>query len=146
MLQPCTPFQLATLSTTQQKGRSKSVSKLVSSQRVGESDLAYILLPPSRGSCASLTDLISKLSNDASILVHEHPSYLRPGGTSYSIEKLAAQFVAVIDSQSLNCERHVFIGASSGVVVAFQMIRTFLSRPKSQGIQLVLLDSPAPQV
>lgn len=145
MLHPCTPLQLATICIERRKGHSNALSESVSFFRSGESDLAYILLPPSGGSCASVTDLISNLSQDASILVLEHPNYVRPGGTSYSIEQLAAQFVAAIDSQSLNSKRYVLIGASFGGVVAFQMIRTLLSsRSKSPAdVQLVLLDSPA---
>lgn len=146
MLRPCTPFQLATIFATQRKGRSNVFSELVSFHQSGDSDLAYILLPPAGGSCASLNDLISKLSDRASILVLEHRNYIRPGNGFYSVEQLAAQFVAAIDSQNIDCTQYTFIGASFGGVVAVEIIRMMLSRSISLGFRLVLLDSPAPQV
>ena len=54
--------------------------------------------------------------------------------------------MVAIDSQSLDYKQYVFIGASFGGVVAFEMIRSMLSRSKPPGIQLVLLNSPSPQV
>ena len=114
--------------------------------RSGRGILAYILLPPAGGSCASLNDMIPALSDHASVLVLENPNYIRPGSTFLSVEQLAAQFVVAIDSQILDCKPYVFIGASFGGVVAFGMVRSMLSRSKPPGIQLVLLDSPSPQV
>ena len=110
--------------------------------RSGRGNLAYIILLPAGGSCASLNDMIPALSDHASVLVLENPNYIHPGSTFLSVEQLAAQFLVAIDSQSLDCKQYVFIGASFSGVVAFEMVRSMLSRSKASGYPACIVGQP----
>ena len=113
-----------------------------------EASKAVVLLPPSGGTCATLSALVASIPQEVTTLGLEHPRHVSNlAQVSYSISDLAKLFADHIVSHATwrLHDQIILIGASFGGIVATEMSKHLLADQTSstKNIKLVLLDPPA---